>query len=205
MPEQVIIQKEPSGFTLHLVDRGRLEVDNGIVNSTQAIAIFAESFGLESPEIIPPESIHCDILLEGIEVVTVIRNGIINNVRLADLFAGAIDIMVKEANDQELVCRYLPVLNQGSFALDSFKRFFYLLLKQTKDKPMQYVFPEFSVSNPLTTVSASIGGPGERQWGVIRDIDNLKAIDRSIRDIISRLIGEIPSLVSADNYYLKNL
>ena len=204
MPDSVIIQREASGFTLHLLGRGRLEVDHNILGEEQALALFAEKYGLKAPGLIPLESINEDILLEGIDIVEVKRNGVISSVRLSDLFADAIEIMLKEVNEQELVNRYLPVLNQGSFAKDSFTRFFYLLLKQTKEKPVQFVFPEFSVVNPLTTDSVSIDGAGLRQWGMIRDINNLNAIYDSIHKAISLLIGEIPACVSADNYYLKN-
>jgi hypothetical protein len=112
--------------------------------------------------------------------------------------------MIREANEQELVNRYLPILNQGGFALESFKMFFYLLLKQTKEKPMQYVFPEFSIANPITTGSVDIGGAYARHWGIIRDIDNLKAIYDSIHNAIQKEIGEAPHCVSVDNYYLSH-
>jgi len=204
MVEKVIIQREPSGFTLHFPGKGRLEVDHTLLSEEQALVLFAEHHGLQAPEMISVDSFNSDILLEGIDSVTVKRGEDIQSYSLETLFAGAIDIMIREANEQELVNRYLPILNQGGFALESFKMFFYLLLKQTKEKPMQYVFPEFSIANPITTGSVDIGGAYARHWGIIRDIDNLKAIYDSIHNAIQKEIGEAPHCVSVDNYYLSH-
>lgn len=204
MVDQVIIQKEKSGYTLHLPGKGRLEVDHALLSEEYALDLFAEHHGIHAPEVISVDSFNSDILLEGINLVTVKREGNIQLFSLENLFAGAIDIMIREANKQELVNRYLPILNQGNFAMETFKMFFFLLLKLTREIPIQYVFPEFSVANPLTTGSVDIGGSYARRWGIIRDKDTLKEIYDSIQKEIQKEIGVVPHCVSADNYYLNN-
>lgn len=204
MVDQVIIQKEKSGFTLHLPGKGRLEVDHALLSEEHALDLFAEHHEIHAPEVISVDSFNSDILLEGINRVTVKKGRNIQSFSLENLFAGAIDIMIREANKQELVYRYLPILEQGDFALESFKMFFFLLLKQTREQPIKYVFPEFSVANPLTTGSVDIGGAYARHWGIIQDKDTLKEIYDSIHNAIQKVIGVVPPCVSADNYYLND-
>ena len=204
MQDIVIIQREPGGFTLHALGKGRLEVDNGLLTQAQALDIFAEHYRLQSPRLISPTDFEGDILLEGIRTVTVKRNGKITSCQLDDLFLGAIEIMLKEANEQQMVTGYLPVLGQGSFAEASFRKFFYLSLKNAKECPRRIVFPEFSMKNTLICDTAKIGGAGERVLGVIKDNTNLTTIQKSITEAVARYIGDKPGCVSADNYYLKN-
>lgn len=204
MGNQVIIQREPAGFTLHAIGKGRIEVDNDFLSEAQALDVFSERFHVLSPKQICPEEYDGDVLLEGIDTVIVKRDGKIQSCQLDDLFSGAIEIMLKEANEQQSVTGYLPVLGQGSFSETSFRKFFYLTLKNTKECPKRIVFPEFSVKNPLTSGTAEIGGAGGRMFGIIQDNTSLANIQKSIAEAISRHIGEKPDCISADNYYLKN-
>ena len=179
-------------------------MDNDLLSETQALDVFSERFHVLSPTLICPEEYDGDVLLEGIDMVIVKRDGKIQSCQLDDLFSGAIEIMLKEANEQQSVTGYLPVLGQGSFSETSFRKFFYLTLKNTKKCPKRIFFPEFSVKNPLTSGTAKIGGTGGRMFGIIQDNTSLANIQKSIAEAISQRIGEKPDCISADNYYLKN-
>lgn len=202
----VIIQKENDGYTLHLPGEGRVEIPGSYLSEEFALEIFARRFGLEDPQLLSAEEVPGSFLLEGISIISVKRESGIESVPIRELFAGAITVMVRAANEQQLVSGYFPILSPVGCGFRShFEDFFLSALKHTVQRPVKYLFPEFSTWNTLTVSSASIGSTFERAWGMIRDEKNLSAICCSIRQAVADRIGDLPLVVSADNYYIKGL
>ena len=169
--------------------------------------VFAEHFGIESPNLVPIEQTDGDFLVEGIDMLALKREGVIRTEPLSSVFSEAIRIMLTEADEQERVYGFLPILSDlGAWVKADFERFFYQELKSTVEKPDRYFFPEFSSINPLSAHSAShtatIGSSGERRWGIIQDKKNLEAIYDSVKDSLKRVFGPLPAVICTDNFFL---
>lgn len=169
-----------------------------------ALELFSRKYGLEAPILQPVEETETDMLLEGIRTVAVKQGSELRTVALETLFAGAVELMLQEVNEQQLVKGYFPVLSPaGAWTRPCFESFFFSVLKHTVRRPAKYLFPEFSTRNTLTAHHAAIGSSDERWWGVIRDEKTLSGIGMSVKQAIASRIGVLPQLVSADNYYIR--
>ena len=203
MNETVYILREKAGFTLFVRD-GRMDVAGDTLSEMDALGLFSNHYALSSPELVPADQIGQDALFEGIEVIGVKRGEDFTTIPVESIFSDAVEVMEKEADAQQQVSGYFPILSpQGAWARESFRRFFLAQLKATPAPPARFVFPEFSYVNPLHTSAARIGGHGERLWGVIQDRENLNQIQERIQATLRRLVGTEPFLLFTTNHYLK--
>lgn len=204
MNETVYILREKAGFTL-FIPNGRMDVAGGGLSEKDALGIFSNHYALFSPVVVPANQIRQDALFEGIEVIGVKQGESFITVPVEKVFSEAMEVMLKEADEQQQVSGYFSILSpQGAWSRDYFERFFLAQLKSTFTPPVRFVFPEFSSVNTLHTGAARIGGHGERLWGVIQDRENLNAVQELIRRALIKSLGDGPFLLFTSNYYLKN-
>lgn len=196
----VYILREDKGFTLFDGESRRLEVPGNMLSEKRALDIFSSSGG--TCDLVPIMDAPYDALFEGIEVA-VLKHGVeLTEFRLEEIFHNAIELMINEADEQQMVYGFFSVKSlSGSFTRKDFEKFFLNQLKEVKKghTPVCFHFPEFSIPNPYLTDAACIGTKNERRSGKI--IDKIQAIEECIVSSLSRF-GDLPVARFADNYYL---
>lgn len=203
MSSSIYILRENAGFTLYCEDGGRLEVESNLITEDYAISMFSKILNTPTTMVIPFEEIPFDVVFEGIETIAVKNGTNVSYKKVKDVFSSAINVMMAEANEQEMVFGDIPILSSsGNWFKDDFERFFLTQLKSTKHKPEKYCFPEFSIANPILASTAKIGEASERIWGVIQDRKQLIEIKDQIVSSLLYYFGNLPSKKFVENYYL---